>query len=296
MRALLLAALVLLPQAAAQLPDVQLVELRAEDPPPVLPLQGAVVANMTVRVSCALVEGQGGVAIAYEVTAAPAWATVVVSPASDVADVRNCDGGYVTRDAILTLTASDMAPAFRPSPVEVRATAGPEGRKQTANATINLTAEYFSILDVQLAESSRIVAPGGEVAFAVSLANLGNAQTRVRVEVENATEDLTVHPVDAVLLESKQQGGMRNTGELSVRVTSDAGGLYVNRVGTATLRLFAEHAGEPPRQGDSTTISFIVTTKSGAGGEGGNDSPLGPVVALAALALVASFLRGGTKR
>ena len=281
MRALALLVLVCLaPLAAAQVPGVRLVRLDAEDPPPVRPLQGAVVANLTLTASCALVGDGGRIPIEYAVQDAPAWATVVVSPATDVADATACEGGVVTREATVSLTASDQAPAFRPTPVVVLAKVGSPGRQEETSATVNVTAEYFSIVDASLAEANKVARPGEEVPYVVKLSNLGNARTRVTFEVQNASEGIFVGVPPPVVLDSKQAGGNEVSTEVSILVRTRESGGFVNRVDVATVRILAEHAADPPRAGDGTTVSLILTTRTG----GANGAP-GPGVVLAALAL-----------
>lgn len=265
MRFPFLALLLLAPAALAQVPGVPLVALTVEDPPMVRPLQGPVTANVTLRVSCALAADPPGAPVAYKVESAPPWATTTLSPATDVVDPASCEGGYATRTAVLGLAASDQAPAFRATPVRVSATVGSSGRQQTATAEANVTADYFSILDVVAVETSKSVAPGAEVAFPVRLTNLGNARTRVHVELENATEGIAVARIGPLELGSKQQGDLDTTAEATVRVRAhDADGI-VNRADAFTLLIRAEHAMEPARQGDTARLSFVVTTRNAPG-------------------------------
>lgn len=281
MRGLLVLLLLLAPSVLAQTASpVPLVELQGEDPPMVPPLQGAVTANLTTRVSCTLVGEGGRVGITYTVEAMPAWSQVVVSPASDVVDVTACEGGTATRHATVSVTAGDQAPAFRPTPLRIQATAtGVGGRNESATATLNVTADYFSILDAVARDATKTARPGAEVEFPITLANLGNGRTRVTFVVENASDDLVIETPDALTLGSKQQGEAANSAETRVVARTKEGGMLVNRVGTFTLLLKGEHADAPPRAGDEARLTFVVTTRS--------DAP-GPGLALVALAVVAA--------
>lgn len=288
MRALALLAVVLLPIAAAQVGLPPPVELRAEEPPLVRPLQGVVTSNVTVRVSCTLTGG-AGVNIAYRVDDAPAWSAVTISPASDVANLEMCKEGYAERHATLAISASDQSPAFSPEGLTLSVTVGDPPRQEEASVVVPLTADYHSLLDISLAETTKVVAPGDTARFPIKLTNLGNGKTRVRMILEDATEGLVVGPPGPVELGSRQQGAAATSTTVEVAVRADARGLYVNQVGVVNLRIVPEHAGEPPRAGEEGSISLLLTTKTG-GGEGAR-VPLPVALALVAVAL-ASGLKG----
>lgn len=263
---LLLAAGVLLalPPSLGQVPP--LVELTLEEPPIVPPLQGARVANATLRVSCALVDATGGVPIAYEIVEVPAWAVAVVSPVTDRVDATACDAGYATRVATVTVTVTDQAPARSPAPLTLRATAG-SARGEQAEATANVTASYFPLVDLSPGETVKTAPPGSVVPFQVKFTNLGNGPTRIviaRDEADLATGTnaaLTLEPVEAFTLGSRQAGDADTSRTLDVLVRTGSKGGFVNEVGVVNLLVHVQDAGTN-QTADTLNAAFLVTTRS----------------------------------
>lgn len=253
------------------------------------PLKGPIQTHVTARASCLLVDQTRNVPIAYRVASAPSWATALVSPSTDAADVGACEGGYVTRTATLTVTASDQAPAFTPSAIVVEATAGPADRAETATASVDLSAKYFPVIDVQLAESIATVAPGESHTFVVKVSNFGNADTRVEATIVDASPGLTVTPPGAVVLQSKQAGGNQISADLAFVVRTDPEGGFVNRVGLINARIVGAYATDDAQGSEESTVSFLVTTRTG--GEKARDLPLSPLLPLVALVAALAFRR-----
>lgn len=261
MRAVLVAML-LLPAAAAQADLPPFLELQLEEPPVARPLQGPVSANVTLRVSCALVDETGRVPIAYALEQVPTWAQGVISPGSDVVDPQACEAGYATKTATVTLAVTDQAPARTPTPFVVTATAGSAARDERATATANVTAAAFAFLDVQLQETVRTAPPGVIVVFLLPLTNLGNAEVNVTAEPVDAAEGLELLPTGNVTLGSKQQGDVSNSGTLQLRVrTAQRSGL-VNEVGVVTVQLVSRDAADAQAVPEVHLVSLVITTKS----------------------------------
>lgn len=250
------------PLAAAQAPltapEVPLVELSiGPSEAPLRPLQDVQTLPMTARVSCALLDDKGQVPVSYKVEGQPRWATVVVSPTEDVKEPAACQEGWATFEAQLTVSASDQAPAFRAAPVNVSATAGSE----TGRAQVNVTASYFSIVDVQLQETSKATAPGTEAVFPLKLINFGNDRTRVSFEVVETSGGLHATAPEPLVLDSKQQGAPLVAADVELRVQAPEGSGYMNQVGTVTYRLTSASEERPDLAGDSSTVTVLVTTK-----------------------------------
>lgn len=289
--ALVLAWVLAVPGASAQPPVSEWVTLEIEPFADLVePLKGPIQTPVTVRASCLLVDQNRNVPIAYRVASAPPWANALVSPSVDAADVGACEGGYVTRAATLTVTASDQAPAFTPSPIVVEATAGPADRAETAAASAALSAKYFPVIDVQLAESIATVAPGESHTFVVKVSNFGNANTRVVTTILDVTPGLTVTPPEAVVLQSKQAGGNEISADIAFVVRTDPEGGFVNRVGLINARIVAAYATDDTQGSDESSVSFLVTTRTG--GEKTRDLPLSPLLPLVASFLALAWRRG----
>lgn len=296
MRALLVLA-VLAPVAAAQTDAVDWIQ--AEIAPfedEVVPLQAPIATTMTTRVSCALAEAVSqSVLVSYVVAQKPDWATVVVSPATDAAPVGDCSGGYAApREARLTVTANDQAPAFVPSEIVVEVHAGVGPREQVDAASVALSAGYFAILDTQLGEPQAVIPPGGAHDFHIRVTNFGNGPTRLEPLLLNASPGLEIGLPPVTILGSKQQGASDVSADLPLRVGAIDESGSVNRVGFVNLHLVASYATDPSEGADESTVSVLVTVRSGAERESGSTLPLPGAGALALLggaALVAA-LRG----
>lgn len=228
----------------------------------VRPLQSPVSTTMHARVSCALADGIRGVPVQYQFVEAPAWATVVSSPASDVLATESCEGGWLIAESMLIVTVSDQAPGFVPTPIVVELVAGPSGREERRSASVNVTASYFSIVDVQVPESIVTMAPGSERALDVVLTNFGNGDTRIEIVVERASPEITVTAPDPFVLESKQAGGNDISRTVAFRVQAAPADGLVNRVATFDARVHSAYAKDDSFVGDASTVSFVVTVQS----------------------------------
>lgn len=265
MRGLLLLTLVaLLPVATAQAPvDLVTVEVAPFDAA-VKPLQGSQTTEATVRVSCALAEAPGGIPVTHAIVEAPTWATVVVSPKEAVARPESCEMGWVSFIATITVTVDQLAPADAPTPIILESTAGSGSAQHAGRGEVNVTAAWFSILDVQIVEAMAVVAPGGTHTFPLKLENFGNGDTEITITETTTGAGISVRLPDAFRLGSKQQGSSDVSREVGIEVTADEERGFVNRVATTTLAITSAYAGDPTQQGDDATVSLLVTVRSGA--------------------------------
>lgn len=294
-RARLLTLLLLLlpaaaPAALAQDPLAMRVEVEPF-PHPARPLQGVVVTNVTVDAPCAAANASGDPtrpSIALWVEEAPRWSNVVLSPATLAPDPSTCQMGRLVQTAQLVATANDQAPAFSPAPVKVAATWVGATPNMTARGAADLSAGFFSILDVVLLESIQQVAPGESATFALDVANLGNDRVTVLVELVEAPEWLEPVVPGPVTLESKQKGGAATRADVPLTIHTKGDGLgYENTPGTVTYRIRSHHADRPDLVGDETTVTVLLTVK------GFRAEASGPgLVPLVALVVVLAALAG----
>lgn len=263
------AIVVFVPTASAQQNTV--VTLTVNPPSEsVKPLQGAINFGGTVSVTF---DNTGqtnivGIPVTYQVTKQPAWAQVVVSPASDViivaANPTSPQASTGTKTFTVSVTASDQAPAFQPDTVEITATAtpgSPNAKGGSAKASVPVTAAYFSILDAQLAETIKIERPQTAVIFPLKLTNFGNANTKVSFTVQDKAENLNVPVPIPIVLQSKQAGGNQISSEVPLTVQTPYKNGYMNEVGVVTYKITSAYALDPKLAGDSTQVSVVVTTK-----------------------------------
>lgn len=207
-----------------------------------------------------------GVPISYTVTKQPAWATVVVSPASDVVQLSQPGAtGTVsgTRPFQVIVTASDQAPAFQADQIEITVTQGrvTAGTPAVSKNAVPITASYFSIIDVQLGEAIKVERPQTPVQFPVKVTNLGNANTKVNFEVIEKTESLQAPLPNPVTLQSKQAGGNQISADIPLTVQTPYKNGYMNEVGVVNYKLTSAYALDPKIKGDDSTVSVLITTR-----------------------------------
>lgn len=290
MRRLLVVAL-LAPVAFAQTEPVDWILSEIEPfPDEVAPLKGTIASTMTTRVSCALAEPvRQQVAIRYAVLAQPSWATVVVSPVNDVAPIGDCGGGYTApREATIIVAAGDRAPAFEPGEIVIEIQAGDEPRREVDEARVNVSAGYFAIFDAGIRGPQATIAPGGATEFQIAVTNYGNGPTRVEPLLLNASPGLDVSLPPVVILGSRQQGATNFSADLVVRVEAIEEEGFVNRVGMIDLKLIGTYAPDPSEEDEESSISMLVTVRSGVNGDDGPRTPVPAPGALAIVGLVAA--------
>jgi len=235
----------------------------------VKPLQGQINFNGKVDYS-GDPSSQGnlvGVPVSYKVTKAPAWAAVTISPGSDVITV-NANGNVVSgsKNFIVSVTASDQAPAFQSDTIEITATvtpSTPQTPPKNAAQSVPIQADYFSILDVQLAQAIQQDRPQSTVTFPVKITNLGNGNTKVSFAIAEGGNPMNLNaplPIP-VTLQSKQAGGNAIAAEIPLQIQLPYKNGYMNEVGVVTYKITSNYALDSKLKGDETTLSVLVTTK-----------------------------------
>lgn len=234
---------------------------------PVKPLQGPLTfsGSVTFQGDTGGYTNVIGVPITYTVTKQPAWATVLVSPATDVIPVPTTPGPTFSgsRPFTVIVTASENAPAFTADQVEITATTTPGagGKAASGKNAVPIVAGYFSIIDVQLAETIKVERPQTPVVFPVKVTNLGNANTKVTFAVQDKTENLQVPIPNPVTLQSRQAGGQQISTDVPLTIQTPYKNGYMNEVGLVNYKLTSAYALDPKIKGDESSVSVIVTTR-----------------------------------
>ncbi len=208
-----------------------------------------------------------GVPVSYKVTKAPAWAAVTISPGSDVITLTNNQQTTSgSKTFTVSVTASDQAPAFQSDTIEITATVTPTTPSTPAKSaaqTVPIQADYFSILDVQLAQAIQQDRPQSTVTFPVKITNLGNGATKVNFDIapEGNPQNLNVLVPGPVTLQSKQAGGNQISTEVSLQIQLPHKNGYMNEAGTVRYKITSNYALDSKLKGDETTLAVLVTTK-----------------------------------
>lgn len=257
MRIGLLVVLLLAPPLAAAGPTDA--ELSVEPLAKLQPLQGPQTTNVTFRVPCLDAAGKNA---KVELSAkGPAWSTVIVSPAITTLEGETCGAdGKVGGHALVSVTATDQAPADKPDKLVVSLVATGVGGTVRAQNETALVAGWFPLLDSQLAQSVFVMAPGGALVVPWKLTNLGNGATVVTASWTNQT--LLRAEVPSVTLESKQQGGAAVSAELPITLRTPPQSGLVNHVDVVTINYTGSYAKDPTLEAQRGSISLVVTTRS----------------------------------
>ena len=256
------------PTAAAQQQGTVTVALNAPTEP-VKPLQSPLTFTGTVTFisDYSAITGIIGVPVQYTVSKQPSWATVLVNPASDVFPVGPPSGTQTqyqgSRPITITVTATDQAPAFQADQIEITATtsAGAPNTPKTGKGTATITADYFSIIDVQLPEAIKVERPQTSTAFPVKISNYGNANTKVTFEVVQVGDGIQYTLPVPLTLQSKQAGGNQISADVPLSIQTPYKNGYMNEVGTINYKLTSAYALDPKLKGDESTVSVLLTTR-----------------------------------
>ena len=260
----------------------------------VKPLQGQIVFQGKVDFT-GEPSNQGnliGVPIEYKVTKQPAWAAVTISPGSDVIALTQGSGGQFigSKTFTVSVTANDQAPAFQSDTIEITVTAKPtvpNTPQKSAAQAVPIQADFFSILDVQLAQAIQQDRPQSTVTFPLRITNLGNGNTKVNFAIAEGgnPQNLNAPLPIPITLQSKQAGGNAIMAEVPLQIQLPYQNGYMNEVGVVTYKITSNYALDSKLKGDETTLSVLVTTK------GFYVPGPGPILMLGLLAAVAMVLR-----
>jgi len=237
----------------------------------VKPLQGIMTMTGTYTVTYtqdAAASQVAGIPVKLTITKTPPWASAVVSPATDVVPTTPgaTPGASVTtspKQFSIAITATQDAPAFTPDTIEVTIqTSGGAGTTAlSGKATAQVTADYFSVIDVNIPQSIQVARPQQAISFPVTITNLGNANTKVSFAIGDHDPGLIVQQPVPVVLQSKQTGGTTPAQTVQLQIQTPYKNGYMNSVGGVSYKITSAYALDPKLTGDSSAVSVVVTTK-----------------------------------
>lgn len=288
---LLLALACLAPSAAAQGPWCGAVGALcmtttslAIAPPmePVPPSGGFLVVPITIEYTYSpATMTMTSTAIRLAVTQAPPWAVTTVSPSMVYAPVQlmpSCVCQQVAYlSSFLLLSATTDAPAFVQGVVEVTATASGNGNLQGSQgaAEVPVLAAYQGLVQMSAPSAVRLRPGDGEV-VPLTVTSFSNALTRVTFRVAGAPAGVQVIPPSDVTLQSRQQGGAKN----SINVAFGLGARQGYEAGPVVLEAMPVYALNPEVTGTPARLVVEVGPAAGSGvqaqtlGATGAPSPL----------------------
>jgi hypothetical protein len=230
---------------------------------------------------------------------APPWAIVVVSPSTVYAPVSPSPGGLQgsstsTVDQPITVhllvSTTQNAPAFSQGTITVKAVSGATQTQlpsATGTAQTNVEADYFSIIDAVATSTIQQATPQSEVAYPITVTNLGNAQTKFFFNVDPHTipDGWQVVPPAPITLGSTQQGDKSTQATVSLQIQTPYHNGYLNQAGAITVQVLSSYALNAALKGDTSQITTLTTDR------GFYVPGFDPMFALAALGGVALILR-----
>lgn len=258
---------------------------------PIKPLRAPTIVSGSVSMVAdgTVFTGVTGVQVTYSVSKAPSWATVIISPATDIFAPGQPQPGTqvtVTKPISISITTTDLAPAFAPDSIEISATSTPTpgGKAVNGKQSFPISADYFSIVDVNLQEAVKIDRPQQPVVFNLKVTNFGNANTKVTVTPGDHSENLQVAAPVPVILQSKQTGGSQISTDIPLTIQTPYHNGYLNEVGQATYKITSAYALDSKLTGDASQVTVVLTTR------GFYVPGFEPVLAIGSLAVVGAIL------
>jgi hypothetical protein len=258
----------LVPTASAQQQGSMTVTVTATSDP-IKPLRPPVSmpGQVSLTVDNTAYSGVIGVPVKYTVSKQPAWATVIVSPATDIIPPPSSPSpgtAYTaTRSFTVFITTTDQAPAFTPDTVEITVdtTSSPGGKALQGKTSFPIAADYFSVIDASLQEAVKVDRPQTPVVFPLKITNFGNAQTKVTITPADHDPALQVAIPQPVILQSKQAGGSVISADVPLTIQTPYHNGYLNVVGQANYKITSAYALDSKIVGDSSAVSVVLTTR-----------------------------------
>ena len=193
------------------------------------------------------------------------WLTVAVSPSEFTYTFTGKSDDPEPQSGYIYLSASAMAPAFTPAKVKVTfmVTGGTAGMVdgKSKSAEMSVQADYFSLLSVNAAATLQKISPNGQGVYPVTITNLGNAQTKVFVDIKNVPTGWQVVTPGPVTLESTQQGGTKTKETVNIMVQPPYKAGYHNDIGAMKIDITSNYALDSNIKGDASAVSILTRSQ-----------------------------------
>lgn len=214
---------------------------------PVEPLAGLGAANVTVEAPCRDPAAAAPARpVHLRVVEQPAWATITISPATLVP--RDC-GAREPLGARLLVSTTSAAPARLPATVRIRA----EQDDASAEAHVEVTAGYVSIVDAAAGAPTARLPAGSRPAVPIAFTNLGNAPTRIHLNVTETPDGWTAETPPSFLVGSVPTGDdEQSTRSVVLGVPSGSS------LGGRVIVAWEAHEEATGERGETGTVAFVA--------------------------------------
>jgi hypothetical protein len=222
------------------------------------------------------------ITIQIEVLSTPTWATASLSQGTVSATI-GAPGTTQTLSTMLTLAVSENAPALGVGEVKLRATALKAGLVQSFQQDFGLTfqPDYKPLISPAYPDSNtKQIGPMDTATFRIDITNMGNARTRVYLNVVTVPEGWVAIVTDQVTLE--EAVGAVGTAYLVVKPPKGFGYHYDEKTITISMQPFK--ADDESKKGAITPASFLVESR------GFSTPGFDAIAFIGALALVMSII------
>jgi len=222
------------------------------------------------------------ITIQIEVLSTPTWATASLSQGTVSATI-GAPGTTQTLSTMLTLAVSENAPALGVGEVKLRATALKAGLVQSFQQDFGLTfqPDYKPLISPAYPDSNtKQIGPMDTATFRIDITNMGNARTRVYLNVVTVPAGWVAIVTDQVTLE--EAVGAVGTAYLVVKPPKGFGYHYDEQTITISMQPFK--ADDESKKGAITPASFLVESR------GFSTPGFDAIAFIGALALVMSII------
>lgn len=199
------------------------------------------------------------ITIQIEVLSTPTWATATLSQGTVTATI-GAPGTTTTLSTMLTIAVDENAPAFGVGAVNLRATAMKAGLIQgfQQDFALNFQPDYKPLISPAFPDSNtKQIGPMDTATFRIDITNMGNARTRVYLNVVTVPKDWVAIVTDQVTLEE----GVGSVGTAYLVVKPPKGFGYHYDEQTITISMQPFKADDETKKGSITPASFLVESR-----------------------------------
>jgi hypothetical protein len=241
-----------------------------QDVAPIIPTRGrqSVPLTITYTVSAGaifasaiytLLQGRQAT-IHLEVIAKPDWCSISLDTSTVSMILPEKPGVPASKDITATISVTDDAPAFDQGVITIRATADAVGPIDgyTKDFDLKLQPDYLALINPQPLESNtKTIGPTDKAVFPFEIMNMGNAPTKVYIEIVYIPDGWTASVTDSVTLDAEK--GSKATAYLTVYPPKGFG--YHDDKATVKLQLTPAYAQGTEIKGEPEPLTFTIESR-----------------------------------
>lgn len=218
---------------------------------------GATIFQIAYSILHAIHEGRS-LTVEVKATGFPDWADVSISHWPTLRVPKRGDRDNQT--VYLTLKVEEDAPAFGKGNIKLEITAPDVGSIKgiKKEVQISFNVGYTPIVSHEYPEgNSKVIGPMDTAEIPIELVNLGNARTRVKLEVSYMPDGWSAIITDDVFLEEGE--GSRTTVYLTVKPPKNFG--YHDDSASIVVKYTPEMAEQPQFKGEAKPLNVLIESR-----------------------------------